>query len=368
MDGSILGQGTFTSAGSAVTIAIPSNVDFLNVWNYTQAAGSATGNGFRYYWQRGMGTNGVVMSNGAANAATVGVTSGGFTLFNPPTTPGAANNGSTGVSAWSSATPPVVTVGSTAGMSAGYVVRFYGLTGTVSSVQKLTGYNGMDFSIGYGTFNGSTTFSVDYLPALGSVSGVAGNFRVIGFPITTTNGLGIITTDGLFYPRARYITNISAATSAVITLSVQHNYKVGEQIRLRLSGGSTVWGTYAALDNYSNIINNSTSANSYTITAVDTATGNTHNTITINADTSGFGTFAFPNSNTSFTPAQVIPFGDDTATAISQNPPLSSLEDAVQNVGFIGMTLAGGTGVSAPAGQASDVIYWQAGKSTFGGL
>ncbi len=37
------------------------------------------------------------------------------------------------------------------------------------------------------------------------------------------------------------------------------------------------------------------------------------------------------------------------------------LGDATTNVSYIGMTLAAGT--SSPAGAASDVVYWTAGKS-----
>lgn len=384
MDGTILGKGTFVSTGAAVTIAVPSGTDILEVYNYTQAAASASGNGYYYYWDTNMGNNAMVTSNGTANAATIGVTTGGFTLYNPGSpTIYALNNGSTGVSAWSNATPPVVTVGSTAGLAAGTIVRFTSLLGTANSVQALAGYSGMDFSVGYGTFSG-TTFSVDYLGAPGSsVSAVSGNFRVIGYPITTTNGLGVITTDGVWYPRRRFITKMAASgTSTVITLSVQHNYTVGEEIRLSLPGGSAIWGSWSALDNYTNPSGTaaSTTPNSWIITAVDTATGNGHNSITINANSTGFSTWVFtgaastqfPSGNTNYTQAQVIPFGEDTATALSQNPPLSTLGDAVQNVGFLGVTLAGGNGVSNPAGgvtsSVGDVIYWKSSKCTFGGF
>ena len=128
-------------------------------------------------------------------------------------------------------------------------------------------------------------------------------------------------------------------------------------------------------------------------------TSATGNTITINANTTGFkvattnvgfagGTSWFPVFATplsSFTPAQVVPFGEDTATALAQSPQLSSLGDAVQNVGFLGMVLGGGgngtaltTPIVGPAGSgttsdegvlsAPDTLYWLAGKSTYGGL
>lgn len=367
MDGTILGQGTFTQTASngAVTIAIPSGADFLHVYNYTQASATSS-NGFKYYWQRGMGSVGLVEISGASHAVTSNVTSSGafqvLDFNNQPTF--SLNNGSTGVSAWSNATPPVLTVGSTSGVSAGTIVRLTGLATT--SGTSIVGYNGMDFSIGYGTLTG-TTFSVDYVNG-GVTTTSTGNWRVVGYPVTSQSGQpAFITSSGLFYPSRRFITNISAASSAVIRMSVQHNFTVGQQIRLSLPGGSAVWGNYAALDNYSNL-SSGTTPNSWTITAVNTATGSTNNTITINANTSSFGSFAYPTTlSTAYTQAQVIPFGEDTATALSQNPPLSSLSDAVQNVQYLGMTLAGGTGSSAPAGQSGDVIYWVAGKSMYVG-
>jgi len=367
MDGTILGQGTFTqtSGSPAVTIAIPSGVDWLKVYNYTQASATAA-NGFRYYWQRGMGTIGIVDISGGSHAVTANITAANAFVelnYNNPAV-FSLNNGSTGISAWSSATPPVLTVGSTAGLPAGTIVRLSSLATAANT--SIIGYSGMDFTVGYGTLTG-TTMSLDYVNG-GVTTTSTGNFRVVGYPITSQSGSpAYITSSGLFSPSRRYITNMTAAASCVITMSIQHNYTVGQEIRLSLPGGSAVWGNYAALDNYANP-NSGTTPNSWIITAVDTATGNTHNTITINANTTGYGTFAFPTTLSSFSQAQVIPFGEDTATALAQNPPLSSLGDAVQNIQYIGMTLAGGTGASAPAGQSGDVIYWVAGKSMYGGL
>lgn len=338
MDGTILGQGTFTQGATAVnqTIMIPSGVDFLNVYNFTQA-GATAGHGFQFYWQRGMGTQGIVQISGGASAVTVGQTAANaFVLYDPSTNPiGALNNGSTGVSGFTAANPGVVTVGATTGMRAGSVVIF-------NTLNNQPQYNGIPFSVGYGTFTG-TTFSVDYLNSTGSTPSTTGNFRVINY-------------QPLFYPRRRTITNITAATNAVVTLSVDHQFTVGQEVRFNLTGGTALWGSYAAMN-----------GQQATIVAVNTATGVGNNTITVNFNTTGFGTFAFPPATAlPFTPAEVIPFGEDTATALAQTPPLSSLEDATVNTGFLGMTLAAGN--LLPGGAANDVIYWVAGKSTYGGL
>jgi len=334
MDNTIIQQGRFTSAGAAKTIVLRSDVDWIRVFNKTVAAASqTTAVGVEYYWQRGMANGEGIeyKKSNAANAAnlTAYLSSGGFTLVDSSVqTPGALNNGSTGVSGFTAANPGVVTVGSTSGMAAGAIVRF-------SSLDNQPQYNGIDFSVGYGTFTG-TTFSVDYLNSTGTVASTDGDFRVIPF-------------NPMFYPRRRVITNITAAASAVITLSVDHGYTVGQEVRFALPGGSSLWGNYAQMD-----------GQSATITAVNTATGAGNNTITVNFDTSTFGTFAFPGASAvPFTPAEVIPFGEDTAQALSSS--VDILGDATVNSGYIGIQLA--AGANSPAGQNNDVIYWVAGKS-----
>lgn len=338
MDGTILGQGTFTQGATATaqTLAIPSGTDWLKVYNFTRSAGGATG-GFQFYWQRGMTTIGTVLINTAGAVTTAQTAANAFVLYDPSIqTPGPLNNGSTGVTGFTAANPGVATVGSTTGMSAGNVVIF-------NSLDNQPQYNGIPFSVGYGTLTG-TTFSVDYLNTTGSTPSTAGNFRVIPF-------------NPLFYPRRRIITTISAAAQAVIRLSVDHQFTVGQKVRINLQGGtnSSLWGSYGVMD-----------GQQVTIVAVNTATGVGNNTITVDFNTTGFGTFVFPVAGAvPFTPPEVVPMGADTAVALAQVPPLSSLEDATVNTGFIGMTLA--AGANLPAGQANDVIYWVAGKSTYGG-
>ena len=366
MDGTILGQGTFT-VGASVTqqiIQIPSNADWVEVKNYTQAgtAGVAAPNtkGVEFYWQRGMASGtGMVKYYGNGGQVVSGDTlvSGGFTAYDPSLqTQGA----SVALTALTAAGPAVVTTGSTAGLRAGSVVRF-------NTLDNSPYIGGIDFTVGRGTLTG-TTFSVDYLNLTGGVAPTSGFWKVLNY-------------DPLFYPRRRTITNITAATSAVITLSVDHGFTVGQEVRLQLRGGSAVWGNYSALDNQQ-----------VTITAVNVATGFGNNTITVDYDTTGFGTFltSFLALTNPYTPAEVIPFGEDTATALSsisqQTPQIGGqqifgtntgiLADATVNTGFMGMILGTGgdglaltTNITGPAGAAaSDKVYWKCGKASFGGL
>jgi hypothetical protein len=364
MDGTILGQGSFTQGATATSqiIMVPSNLDWLRVYNFTQASATG-GNSYMFYWQRGMPSGkGIMHISGGAHAVTVNTTAANsFTLYDPSLSPlGSKNNGSTGVSGFTAANPAVVTVGSTTGLAAGNIVRF-------DTLNNQGQYGGIDFSVGYGTLTG-TTFSVDYLNATDSTASTTGNWRIINF-------------NPLFYPRRRIITIIATGNPTVVTLSVDHGFTVGQQVRFSIKN-SSVWGTFTSLDGVV-----------ATITAVDTATGVGHNSITLNVDSTALtgpdgdtwaDTFAEIVAGTSFTPGEIIPVGEDTAFALSstaaQSPldsgPLAGLlvnnantgilADSTVNTGFLGMILTSGS--AAPAGVASDQVFWVAGKSTFGGL
>jgi len=134
----------------------------------------------------------------------------------------------------------------------------------------------------------------------------------------------------------RYISAITKAASAVVTMTVTHGFTVGQEVRLIVPAA---YGMVEA-NNLQGMI-----------TAIDA----TYNTITINIDSSSFTTFAFPLTGAApFTPAIVVPVGEDVTYP-------NSNDDATTNTGYMGLKLAGGA--QSPAGSASDVIYWVAGKS-----
>ena len=68
MENTIIQQGKFTSDGAAKNLAIRSDVDWMVVYNYTNAA--ATGDdSVKFYWQRGMdnGTGVYYYKDGGGN-------------------------------------------------------------------------------------------------------------------------------------------------------------------------------------------------------------------------------------------------------------------------------------------------------------
>jgi len=375
MDGTILSQGRFVVPATVVNqfIKIPSNVDFMWVKNYTNAGkvGGATGLGYDYYWQRGMAAGtGMVQYYGNGTAVKSGDTlvSGGFTLYDPSgqsagSLPLLGNPVAT--TAISNATSPVVLTASTAGLVAstgtvaGTIVR---MSNTLAQLDT----QGIDFAIGSVVSNTSFTLTIAGLNALANVPGAVGG---AGF-------YRIVNVDPLFYPRRRFITNITKAVNANVSTSVQHGMTPGQEIRFSIPSLSIAPLGMIQLDGVLATI----------LTVVDDFN------FTINVDTSAFSTFVWPavaQQPSSF--PIMVPVGEDTAQSLISlgiqvpsvggiqinNTQSGLLADATTNTGFLGMvlgtggvgTVAGALAISGPAGTtAGDVVYWVAGKSSFGGL
>lgn len=323
MDGTIIQQGRFTSDGTAQFISIRSDVDWMKVYNITNIAGATQNAGTEFYWQRGMDSNdGLVTFHAAASqvlsmstaAAGIGAGAiGGFTLFDESLqTPGVA----IAFTAISTANPPVVTTASTATLNTGDIVR-------LSTIAGAPQFAGIDFQII--VING-TTFSLAFAPQL-AVAGTTGFFREIQF-------------DPIFYPRRRFIMDISQDPQAEVITSVDHGYTVGQEVRMNVPA---VYGMIE-MDGLSGTI----------VSVPD------EHTFIIDIDSSAFTAFAFPlAADVPFTPAMVVPLGEDTSVAIANNTNI--LADATEDQAEIGMELAAGD--ASPAGANGDVIYWVAGKS-----
>lgn len=316
-DNTIILQGKFTADGTAKLLQLRSDVDWVRVYNWTQASTQqSTGRGVEFYWQRGMADDSAIVYKKKDSAVDdlkmITVVSGGFSLVNSVSSPALAA-ANTSITAISTASLPVVSASDTTGLSNGDVVRLIDVAGA----QQL---GGLDFTID--SLSASTSFRLPYMAQLGG-AGTTGTFRRVNY-------------DSLFAPRSRYISNISVASAAVVKMTVTHNMVVGQKVKLVVPA---IYGMIEA-DGLTGMI-----------TAINTTT----NTITLDIDSSTFTAFAFPaTTDVPFSPAMVIPFGEDVTY-----PNLS--DDSVNNTGVMGIKLA--SGVVSPAGSASDVIYWTAGKS-----
>jgi hypothetical protein len=325
-------QGTFVGTGNTVMVPVRAGIDWMMIWNYTAASNTETpGEGVFYYWQLGMapGTGLQIKKSDGTNVLNMlDLTAGGFTLFDTTVNiPGPA----IAVTAVDTGVPPLVHTGNTAGLNDGDIVRMYNITGA----QQL---GGIDFTVGDITPN--TSFQLAYMASI--VAGTTGNYRRIPY-------------NPYFYPPTRVITKISQATSAIVTLSVLHQFTVGQVIRFVIP---TVTAAAFGMTELNGV--------QATIIDVGQADGDgVTNTITVDVDTSGFTAFAWPlTGDGGFTPAQVVPVGENTAQAIASG--FDILGDAEFNTGEIGMAL--GAGINGPAGSSTDIIYWVAGKSFSGGM
>lgn len=323
MDLTIVQQGSFTSTGNNVYIPLESGVDWMTVYNITQAAANQTvAVGVKYYWQSGFAANSqwATLKAEAADAANLEqyTTVGGFNYIDTSLqAPGILH---ATITAISNAAIPVVTNTGTNGLIPGNIVRLINVAGAQQ-------FGGMDFTVGYNTLSG-TTFSLDYAPQI--TAGTVGSWRLIAF-------------NPIFYPRHRFITSISQAAQAVVITSVTHGYQVGQAVRFNVPAA------------FGMVEINGLEGNIVAINTTDTV-----NSFTVDINSSAFTAFAFPTSvEVPFTPAVVVPIGEDTALALANN--VNILSDATFNTAFTGMVLTGGEGF--PGGADEDNMFWVAGKS-----
>jgi hypothetical protein len=322
-------QGRFTADGNVVQIKVPTGLDYMWVKNLTVSYAAGAGTGAEFYWQRGM-TQGLgtiytkTAVTGALAVAQIAANAGFYLIDTTINLPGP----SLALTGITSGNPPVVNTSNTSSLNDGDVVRIFSTVGA-----KQLG--GLDFSIS--NIIPSTSFVLSFMAQIASANPGAGTFRRIPY-------------NPYFYPSTRYITKISQATQAIVTLSVDHEYTVGQSVRFIVPTITAVAFGMTELDGVE-----------ATIVAIDQPDADAQtNTITVDVDTTGFTAFAFPLTTApGFTPAQIVPIGEDTAKALAFGADI--LGDATLNTGFFGIQLQAGTG--SPAGVDGDVIYWVAGKS-----
>jgi hypothetical protein len=295
--------GTFTTDAtpSPINISLPSGYDYIEILNTTDFGSTAANTNVvraRGYSSLPAGYASYnTKTNGAATLAieTMGTT-GGFTFISDSASV-ALGTPVTNVSAINRANPAVVSTANP--VANGSVVRMYGTTGML----QLAGY---EFTTA--GYNAGVSFTLAYLNNSGwAADATAGSFVTVPF-------------DARFYPRRRFITAITAANPAVVTLSVTHGYAVGEKVRM-------VVPTQYGMTQMNGLL--------ATITAISTA----NNTITLDVDSSAFTAFAFPTSAVYLagcSPAVVVPVGEAVEYPYGLYP--TSI-DAVANQSFNGVQI-----------------------------
>lgn len=340
----ILDGGSFTSTGVGVKIPLPSSADYFRTWNVTQLAtasptavvggewfgskfgsgASAANSGLR--WKKA-GSSAILIDSFSTSTASDGFT---YVTVNPYVETANASL-ITGITA---ANPAVVTQTNT--YSDGDYLRIYTTTG--------------DLTIGGMVFQISSTSGSGY--TLLGLANVSGN----GLAAATSGVTRRVSKFAAVDPEMLYITNISKASSAIVSTSVDPSafYVVGMKVHFTVpsSFGMTEMSQLTG-----------------TITAVNGASASgsigAYN-LTVDIDSSAFTTFAFPASALSPTAALFATLSP-AGTSTKFNPVTlvqtgyNFTKDPFHTGQFTPyMFLAGGA--SSPAGANADVINWMSYK------
>ena len=343
----ILTGGTFTSTGAGAKIPLPSSADYFHTWNITQMplapatavvieaewfgpkfglGQTAANDGIR--WKKTNSTNAINIDTFATATASNGFT---YVPAVPIIEPQAAN----AITAITAANPAVVSQTNT--YSNGDILRIYNTTGMLQ-------IGGMAFQIS-------------------SVSG--SGYTLLGLPATASNGFASAATNGntrrvsqfaAVDPETLFITNISQATQAVVSTSVDPSnyYSVGMLIHFSVPGS---FGMKEINQLTGRII---------AVNAVAATSNIGAYNVTVNIDSTAFTAFAFPASTASPTAQLFATFAP--AGAQTQFNPITLVQtgyDFVKQPFRTGqfspyMFIAGGA--QSPGGANLDQINWIAYK------
>lgn len=340
----IVSQGTFTQPSTAVTqyIPLPSGADYFVTTNLTQMATTqATGRVVRGEWYGGglfADNDGLRWKKTNSTSAinidkfSTSTASNGFTYVASYPAPQAALTGTT----ITNANPAVATVTNT--YSEGDQVVIYNAVG----MQQISG---MTFTI---TSVSSSGFSLVGLDASGFLAGATAFQvrRIAPFPRVS--------------PPYYYVTNVSQAAQAVVTVSQAHNYVVGQAVEFTIPGALGM----VQLNNF-----NQPQSKPPIITALGTGAQAAYQ-FTINVNTTGYTAFAFPASSASPT-AQLFA----TVAPAGQKATFNPITGVQTGYNFLQVPFQSGifipymilpAGAQSPGGSASDVIVWDAYKMETG--
>ncbi len=315
-ENTVIQQGRFTSDAATRIISLRADVDWMCVYNFTNA-GATGDDSVKFFWQRGMADANAIRyfkSGGGNNLNLNVITTLGFTRIDTSNNPLTA---AIAVTAGTDAVQPVYSTADTGSLVIGSVVLLSSLTGQENLA-------GIEFQVD--TVNVNTDFRILSIATAPGAAATAGNWRQVRW-------------DPIFYPRRRFISDITTGVTTIVDCTADHGLTVGQQIRM------VVPAAYAMVE---------MDGLQATLTAV-TAT-----TMTLDIDSTAFTAFAFPlPAAVPFSPSLVVPFGQDTPQSLTSA--VDILGDATDNQSVIAMSLGGGA--DAPGGGNNDVMYWVAGRS-----
>lgn len=310
-------QDTFTSDGARRLIDLPSAADYFAVRNLTNEALVGDGTrGVKFEWFLNQTADGAQLRTFKTAAAnTLEMTSdasGGFTYVTALPNVEAAVAGTIITQA-----NPAVCTANAHGYSNGDRVRM-----TNNAVMKQL--SGLEFTVSNVTAN---TFE---LAGLDTSNAAIFPAAETGFVVRRLSSIGRVE------PKFLYVTAVSQANPAVVTVSTAHNYVVGQRVKFNIPSSFGM---------------QELNQKKVTITAVGAYT------LTLDLNSSAFSAFAFPL-------AALSPNAALFAVAASSGQRNSYNIDEVpyrsgQNVPYMQLE----AGSASPAGATGDVMLWQAWKA-----
>lgn len=305
---SLIASGSFTSDGTATTITFPSKIDRFVVRNRSIWGSNPANLVVQSEWYRGysdgQATTTTEAATGAISATLVASGGTGFTELDESVL-SVGTLVATGTQI-NQANPAVVLDATTP--SVGDIVR---LANTTAMLQVA----GLEFSVTAVT--AGVSYTLGYLDSS-------------GFAAAATNVDYHIVPSARYSPQRRWITGITKAASAVVTFSVTHKYLVGDIITVNLPDSNFGMTEINGLQG--------------TITAISTA----NNTVTVDINSTGFTTFAFPSSATA---AGGISFPN----AVPVGELATQLTNPTENATNFGLILG-----ASVVGSNTDVMDWVA--------
>lgn len=282
-------SGSFTSAAAAAfhDVVLPhGRPDKFVLRNRDDWGDNGNVNSIESYFYRGMAEEafeGLDQTGGDGTTQTAVGTTNGFRFIdsqNPPTFAALALNGTE----ITRADPGVASMADTGSIQVGSIVRFDNTTAQLQT-------SGYDIEVTAVTSNTNITLNLDTQNF--AADATAGNVRLI--------------IPGRFFPRHRFIVplasavGITQAANAVVSMSVAHDFSVGEKVAFRVPSA------YGMLE-----------ANNQVATVLSVTTY----TVTTDLDSSGFTAFLPPLSATyaaGVSPAMLLPSG--AGPEVGANPP-----------------------------------------------
>lgn len=346
----IITGGSYTSTGANQLISMPSSVDYFTTTNFTQmplapatavcirgewfgskfgVGASAANDGIR--WKKTNSTNAINIDTFATATA-----SNGFNyLTSHPVVEAQAANAITAISA---ANPAVVSQTNT--YITGDIIRIYNTTGDLT-------IGGMDFQISSVSGSAYTLLGLANVAGNGLAAATAGNTRRVGNTLLAPLGVN---------PEMMYITNISAATNAVVSTSVDPSlwYSVGMAIH------------FSVPSSFGMVEINQLTGTIIAVNAVAASSNIGAYNVTVNINSAAFTAFAFPVTGGSPTKslfATFAPAGASTQQNTSTGV-FTGYDFTLQpfrNSQFIPAMIISG-GAQSPGGANADVIDWVAYK------